>query len=850
MRRTRTVPSPFLRPTARRLAGLVLALALLLPVPLLAQAPPEPPLPPITPPPPLIFIDGAHLDLLEAHLDVRDAAAIARYRLHLTNPGELLAEGRIVVPVPPRSAVTDLVLSGGPETLEGRLLNADDAERIYQDIVRRLIDPALLQALSDTLYEVRAFPVPPGETRSVSFTVTTPLTADGDQVRVALPWSRMSPQPARAAVTVDIDVSWEVRAAVAPTYSLDSERRDAGRLMLSWESASDWIPSADFTLYLGGGEGLLTTQLLAHRPGDEDGYFTLLFAPDTEPAARVDRDVVIVLDISGSMEGDKLHQAQDAAAFILEHLGPDDRFAIVAFSRGVEVFGGGLHPAQDAPDAAAFVDDLRASGGTNIAGAVGAACDLATGDRPATVVFLTDGLPTVGPEDVASILSIAESSARARTQMFTFGVGFDVDTILLDSLAAGFLGTSHYVTPDETIDAEVGRLFERIATPVLTDVEIDFQGGGVHDLGPERITGIFAGTQVLLTGRYADPGAATVTVRGDTAAGRESFAYDVSFPERSSGDAIVAQLWAQQRVADLITELRVEGARKTLIAQIVEIATRFGIVTPYTSYLAEEPVIAFEAEAAAEAVAEQAAAAPASGADAVQAAGSVEDLRGGDFELGADRVRLLGDRSFILRDGVWTDTGYDGSEPQEVSVGSPQFASLVEARADLLAASALGPVVIAAGPDRWVRITWPDAGSVDAVTLPQIDAPAADGGNGGNASTAANGSEDTSSSGTDGANGDPVTSDTSGTDGTGANDTAPSSNGSSDSGGNHPGATNGTDATGSDPGPTADTAATAIRNDEDDGGISSGAWAGIAVVIALAVGAAGFGANRLGRRQR
>ena len=159
-------------------------------------------------------------------------------------------------------------------------------------------------------------------------------------------------------------------------------------------------------------------------------------------------------------------------------------------------------------------------------------------------------------------------------------------------------------------------------------------------------------------------------------------------------------------------------------------------------------------------------------------------------------------------------------------------------------------MVIAAGPDRWARITWPDAGSVDAVTLPQIDAPAADGGNGGNASTAANGSEDTSSSGTDGANGDPVTSDTPGTDRTGANDTAPSRNGSSDSGGNHPGATNGTDAAGSDPGPTADTAATAIRNDEDDGGISSGAWAGIAVVITLAVGAPAFGANRLGCRRR
>ena len=694
----------------RRLLIPLMALAILLPAPLAAQV--------MIDEPPPIFIDGARLDSLRVEMDVRDGAAVAQYRLDLSNPGVDLAEGRIVVPVPPGSAVSDLVLSGGPETLEGRILDASDAARIYEEIVRRLIDPALLQSISETLYEVRAFPVPPGEERSVSFLVTTPLTAEGDQVLVSVPWSRMSPRPAAAVVNIDVDVSWEVRAAVAPTYSLASLRDAEGGLSLSWESDEAWSPSNDFTLYLSGGEGLLSTRLLTYRPGDEAGYFSLLFAPETEPAARVDRDVILVLDVSGSMEGEKLAQAQDAARFILERLGEGDRYGVVSFSRGVTVFGEGLELAAEAEAGIAHVEDLLAGGGTNIAGALSAALDLAGGERATTIVFLTDGLATVGPEDAESILALAQAGAELRTQMFTFGVGFDVDTILLDALARDFLGSSHYVTPEERIDAEVGRLFERIATPVLTDVQVAFDGGGVFDLGPERLSGIFAGTQVLMTGRYERAGDATVMVTGNTAAGSESFRYDVRFPDRDFADPTVAQLWAQQRVADLLTELRIEGARDSLIAEIVTIATRFGIVTPFTSYLAEEPELAFSDEAAADAVEEEAQAAPASGEQAVESAGDVESLRDGDLQLGAELVRVVGDRSFVFSDGVWTETGYEGQEIAERLVGSEEFAQLLAADPGLAAVATMGPAVIARSGDAFFSIRWPAADEVTQVVLP------------------------------------------------------------------------------------------------------------------------------------
>ena len=809
----------------------LLALATLIPAPLAAQI--------VIDEPPPIFVDGARLDSLNVDLNVRDGAAVAQYRLDLSNPGDVLAEGRIVVPVPPGSAVSDLVLSGGPETLEGRILDSGDAARIYQDIVRRLIDPALLQSISDTLYEVRAFPVPAGEERSVSFRVTTPLTAEGDQVLVSVPWSRMSPRPAGAVVNIDVDVSWEVRAAVAPTYSLASLRDSDGNLALSWESDATWSPATDFTLYLSGGEGLLSTQLLTYRPVDEDGYFALLFAPETQPTARIDRDVILVMDVSGSMEGDKLAQAKDAAQFILERLGEGDRFGIVSFSRSVTVFGEGLERAAQAGAGIAHVDALLAGGGTNIAGALGTALELAGGQRPTTVVFLTDGLATVGPEDAESILAIAQGSAESRTQIFSFGVGFDVDTILLDALARDFLGSSHYVTPDERIDAEVGRLFERIATPILTDVEVSFDGGDVSNLGPERLTGIFAGTQVLLTGRYGRAGDATVTVRGETSAGAESFRYEVTFPERDFADPTVAQLWAQQRVADLLTELRIEGARDSLIAEIVAIATRFGIVTPFTSYLAEEPELAFSEEEAEESVADQAAAAPASGEQAVESASDLEALREGDLRLGAELVRVVGDRSFVFTNGAWTETGYDGERVEEHLVGSEEFARLLAADPGLAAVATLGPVVIARVDGSFVSIRWPLADEVGEIVVPDsigagvVSDPADDdtADDGGSTEDAAD--DDGQTEADDDAAKDPDT-----------DDTDDGANGDADA----------------DPGPDADDAADA-GDDRDDpqpapatlesdggGGLSTGAWAGIVAALIGGLIAAGAGLRLVRRR--
>ena len=764
----------------------------------------------------------ARLTRADASVDVEDARYRTSWTLTFAHPSDIAgggiggrfgpAEGRVIVPLPPDSVVTDLTLGDGTQTLEGRLLDADDASRIYEEIVRRLIDPALLRSLGDDLYEIKAFPVPRGETRTVTYTVTTPLTAEGGEAVIEAPWSRMSPRPAAASLSAQIDVPWEVRSAIAPGHAPAIVREGSGQLSVSWESPDGWTAERDFRLHLAGGEGLVDARLLAHRSAtdaDEDGYFALLLAPALETDERVARDIVIVLDRSGSMQGEKIVQARDAAISILDRLGAGDRFGIVSFSSSVSSFEGMLHPASNAEQGREWVKDIRAEGLTNISGALGEAMDLLPGDRPATVVFLTDGLPTAGVEDRDGIVAAASATAPEQVQLFAFGVGYDVDAVLLDSLTSRFTGSSHYVTPDERIDTEVGLLSERISSPVLLGTALSFElpddasEPTVSSLAPVSLGGIFAGEQTLITGRYQGSGAVTVVLTGQAAEGEQRFAYELSLPG-SADDAGVALLWAQRRIADLLTELRIEGQREGLIEEIIAIANQFGIVTPYTSYLAEEPDFVFNEPAAMDAMADDAAAAPSSGRAAVDAAEAVAELEEGATEhITPDAARLVGTRTYYLAsylsEDMWIEEGFDrsGPEPDTLLLDVARLAQLQSDDPHLVAASALGTRVVALGADGWVLLAWPDVteptdtGTTDTGTTDTgtTDTGTTDTG------TTDTGTTDTGT--TDTGMTDTGTTDTGTTD-TGTTDTGTTDTGTTDTGTTDTG-TDGTTSTGDEP---------------------------------------------------
>ena len=667
-------------------------------------------------PSPVPRIASAALARMSVNAEVRPPSVAADYEFVFRNDaGSGPAEGRVVFPLPDGASAGGLVLAGGDAALEGRLLPADEAAALYGDIVRRLADPALLRSLGGSLYEARVFPVPPGEARSVRFRVTAPLEAAGGDVFFEVPWQRMSPLPRAASVRVEADLPRPIRAAIAPGFAAAVSRAGPGGLAVSWESPPGWDAAASgFRLRLIGGEGIAAARLFSYRERGEDGYFALVFAPPLPASAeRAPRDVVIALDRSGSMGGDKFAQAVAAAGELLDGLDGNDRFGAVAFADDPEALGGGLRPAAERGAARTWLRGLAPAGGTNVEAALTAALSMLGRERPGAVVFLTDGLPTAGDASAAGILAAAGRAAPGnRTQLFAFGVGYDVDTVLLDSLSARFAGSSHYVLPGERIDGAVGALARRIATPVLTGVRVSVRGAEVSELAPAELRGLFAGEAALLTGRYSGSGEAVVRVTGTGADGPLEEKIRVAFPRLSSGDPAVARLWAQRRVADLLTDLRLGEADGGAAGRIVSIANRFGIVTPYTSYLADEPELVFEPDAAAERV-EAAAGGAASGADAVAAAAAVGSLRDGGREpppAAAGEVRVAGAHAWYRRgeDG-WARDDWRGEPAREVIAGSDEFADLIRDPASALAA-AVGERVVTLGPEGWIAIVWPAAG--------------------------------------------------------------------------------------------------------------------------------------------
>ncbi len=361
-------------------------------------------------------------------------------------------------------------------------------------------------------------------------------------------------------------------------------------------------PDRDFDLYYSLSQDAIAVNLLSYKSFGEDGFFLLLVTPPL--AADVDvvvpKDVVLVLDTSGSMDGEKMVQAKAAAAYVLDHLGPDDRFNIVAFSSATRLFAGQPAPLSQRAEGQRFVDSLVAAGSTDIQRALLEAVAGADPERPTVLIFLTDGLPTAGQTDPDRIVADVQANAAKSVRLFAFGVGYDVDVTLLDELSGNQRGVSAYVQPGQKIDEEVSGFYAKISAPVLVDIQVAFAGVHVEDMAPYPLPDLFAGSQLVVAGRYRSGGVATLTLTGAMAQAGGSLApqtvtySDLRFVERG-GNEFISRLWAQRKIGQLLTQIRLnagKGAQKELIDEVVALSTRFGIITPYTSFLVEEPALA------------------------------------------------------------------------------------------------------------------------------------------------------------------------------------------------------------------------------------------------------------------
>jgi Ca-activated chloride channel family protein len=710
----------------------VLALALLLAAPLAAHEWVDRPLAPHlivpqrhvflpVPRPQPVAVTG-----VTAAVALRDGVAVTTIDVGLSNPGRTPQEAELLMPVPDGCVVTGLDFQGSGSEPTARLLPREEAVAIYRRIVAQMRDPALMEFVGLNLIRSSVFPVPPGGTQRLRLTYEQILPVQGARVDYWLPRSDL----AQGTVPWTISLTVEDRAGVAsvysPTHAIDIARPPSGPQTVTLAKAERMRPGAFRLSYLRGREEAVS--VLAYPDAKAGGGYFLLMAG--APAVGVHtavmpREVTLVIDHSGSMNGGKIDQVRASAQQVIAGLADGERFNIVLYNHGVERFAEApLAKDRDSEARArSWLDAMRPCGGTNIHDALFEALrQPPTPGLLPVVIFLTDGIATVGPTSEREIRDLAATRNPHRRRVFTLGVGADVNSHLLEKIADATRASVSFALPGEDIEVTVGELAERLHGPVLSDLQLavrDAAGadlpGRVQDVSPLALGDLFAGQRLVVLGRYVGEAPLTFCLAGTVAGGggkELSVAFDPA--SATTANSWVARLWASRRIGtliDAIREMGMDGSTahatdpryRELVGEVVRLSTTFGILTEYTAFLAEEggvPAGAPAMAAAADAVLRERAWGERDGAGSVAQSLNNADRKGAEVlnpenrmrdralaESGpATTVRQTSDNAYYQRGNRWIDSrlmarAADGALPavqRRVAFASDEYWTLAE----------------------------------------------------------------------------------------------------------------------------------------------------------------------------
>ena len=676
---------------------------------------------------------------------------VLRYEITETfvNRGSRVGEADFMFPLPKGAAFQDLKLSINGEMVAGETMSADRARQIYEEIVRRQRDPALLEWMGYGLLRARIFPIAPGEEKKVVVRFQTVAQREGDALRVDYfrgmrsNQREMNQEPeGRTSFVLTYPNDPMYGTAYSPTHAIFEQRYGS-------ESSDDGERSFVASYRRGSvrrvevrdarGEVTLlipvrrstsaAISLLANAPSNDDGFALITLSPPAVRPRAVPRDLTFVIDVSGSMSGQKIEQARAAGKQILRTLSPMDRFRLIDFSSDVRTFRNDFSTATRENIAAAerYLDQLDAEGSTNISGALDEALSTPVqAGRLPIVLFLTDGQPTVGERD-ASVIAANVAKQRGSRRLFTFGVGADLNVSLIEQLALEGRGTASFVRPEESVERAVGIVASRLTSPLVTDVRVHADGVRLLKMHPSGPVDIFAGEDLVILSRYDGSGNAVVRFDGQTTSGPVSWSTRVNFPERSRENPFVARLWATQRVGYLSAEKRKHGGSREIDDEIRDLGERFGIPTEFSSYLVVEPGMNRQRVMGAggvqlnSVVTTGAAAAPApatvqfEAAKAAAAQRSATSLSAADAAVGmgdyarvgrGGNVTRAGNVTFVLRDSVWTDVRYKKTGTVlRVKPFSDAYFKLIELVPELREPFSVGERVIVSGRNMAIELT-------------------------------------------------------------------------------------------------------------------------------------------------
>ncbi|HTK75555.1 MAG TPA: VIT domain-containing protein [Gemmataceae bacterium] len=528
-------------------------------------------------------------------IDIQDQVAVTEVEQSFRNHTDRPLEATYVFPVPRGASVNKFTMLVDGKEQSAEMVESAKARQIYNDIVRRTQDPGLLEYIDNNLLRVRVFPVPPHKDQKLTLRYSSIAPEDGGLIEYVYPLKtdgKATRTLEEFSIKATIKSTHSLLNVYSPTHSISSQRTGERTMEVTFDREQAALDK-DFQLFYSVGRGEVGFTPLTYRPlSTEDGYFLFLISPQLDVSRGLvqPRDMVFVLDTSGSMAGVKMEQAKKALRHCLDNMNPEDRFAVFNFSTAVGKYREQLVESsrEQIDNAKRWVDNLRTSGGTAIDDAMAAAQALhSDSGRTFTIVFFTDGQPTVGETNPDKILKHVTARNTANTRIFTFGVGDDVNAALLDQLAEQTRAVSTYVRPAEDIEVKASALYAKVSQPVLTNLKLTAgDAGRLSEIYPPQLPDLFAGGQVLVLGRYSGQGPVAITLTGTVGGQKREYVYEMNLAPRGGEDReFVEHLWARRKVGYLLDQVRLNGEKKELIDEVTAIAKKYGIATPYTSYL-------------------------------------------------------------------------------------------------------------------------------------------------------------------------------------------------------------------------------------------------------------------------
>ncbi len=653
----------------------------------------------------LVFADGiiipppgVNMSVKYHHVTVNIKDQVAHTEIDqvfINNSGVDSIEAVYIFPLPKDASFTSFSMFVDDKELHAEVLNADSAHAIYESIVRRNLDPALLEYVGRGLFRARVYPILANGEKRIKISYSELLSYDSDIYRYLYPLSteKFSFNPLEdVSVSVILNSSNPIKTIYSPSHPIVVQKSDDFNAAINYTD-ENVKPDRDFILYYTISADDIGMNVLAYNDAVEDGFYLFMAAPkfEVEESEVVKKRMLFVLDRSGSMSGSKIQQAKEALRFCVNNLNPGDVFNIIDYSSDARQFKAEPITAnsENSQSALDYIERFQAGGGTNINEALLTALIMTKEDSLANmVIFLTDGRPTVGVTENELIQQNVKNANNYNARLFVFGVGYDVNTHLLDKLSEENYGVSTYVSPDENIEVAVSSFVSKIKNPVLSNLSLDYGNIAVYDHFPKELPDLFKGSQIIELGRYNNSGNTTITLTGDVNNNEKIFQHGTEFPAQNKENDFIPRLWATRKVGYLLNEIRLNGETQELIDEIIVLGKRYGIITPYTSFLILEDTPTGNNFRG---LSDQ------TGESAFADANRIGDYRSADNpgNVMSYGVRYVGNKTFFMRDSFWVDTQFLGEETiLDVEFASDDYFELVINQPELGPYFALGKNVV------------------------------------------------------------------------------------------------------------------------------------------------------------